>query len=154
MREIPSGSRSSTIRCREWTASASPERSVAIPGMQASAWSCSRPHPPGDTQIAEQAGINAFLTKPARIADLYDCLATLLVRPEEDGGDRHHETSLLVHRQWRTDLRRGLPLVVDDNPVNQRVALRMLEKMGHIVDIADNGIGRSPHSARHDTTRC
>ena len=32
-------------------------------------------------------------------------------------------------------------LVVDDNPVNQRVAVRMLEKMGHIVDIADNGIG-------------
>jgi PAS domain S-box-containing protein len=32
-------------------------------------------------------------------------------------------------------------LVVDDNPVNQRVAVRMLEKMGHVVDIADDGVG-------------
>ena len=37
---------------------------------------------PGDTQVAEDAGINAFLTKPARIAHLYDCLATLLDRQE------------------------------------------------------------------------
>ncbi len=35
--------------------------------------------PFADTQIAEGAGIGAFLTKPARIADLYDCLATLLM---------------------------------------------------------------------------
>ncbi|HEY6782281.1 MAG TPA: ATP-binding protein [Candidatus Dormibacteraeota bacterium] len=32
-------------------------------------------------------------------------------------------------------------LVVDDSPVNQRVAVRMLEKMGHVVDVADNGVG-------------
>jgi two-component system, sensor histidine kinase len=35
---------------------------------------------------------------------------------------------------------RGHVLVVDDNPVNQAVAARMLEKRGHIVDVADNGI--------------
>ena len=29
---------------------------------------------------------------------------------------------------------------MDDNPVNQRVAVRMLEKMGHRVDVAGNGI--------------
>jgi CheY-like chemotaxis protein/HPt (histidine-containing phosphotransfer) domain-containing protein len=34
---------------------------------------------------------------------------------------------------------RGRILVVDDNPVNQRVAVRMLEKMGHDVEVADNG---------------
>jgi CheY-like chemotaxis protein len=36
---------------------------------------------------------------------------------------------------------RARVLVVDDNPVNQRVSLRMLEKLGHSVDVADNGIG-------------
>jgi PAS domain S-box-containing protein len=35
---------------------------------------------------------------------------------------------------------RARVLVVDDNPVNQRVSLRMLEKMGHSVDVADNGV--------------
>jgi PAS domain S-box-containing protein len=36
---------------------------------------------------------------------------------------------------------RARVLVVDDSPVNQRVAVRMLEKMGHVVDVADNGVG-------------
>ena len=30
-------------------------------------------------------------------------------------------------------------LVVEDNPVNQRMAVRMLEKMGCRVDVAANG---------------
>jgi len=30
-------------------------------------------------------------------------------------------------------------LLVEDNPVNQRVATRMLERMGHRVDLAANG---------------
>jgi CheY-like chemotaxis protein len=36
--------------------------------------------------------------------------------------------------------RNGRILVVDDNRVNQRVAQRMLEKRGHTVDVADNGV--------------
>ena len=96
---------------------------------------------PGDTQIAEQAGINAFLTKPARIANLYDCLATLLVRSDEDGGDQVITESLRYSFTEVSPELRSRILVVDDNPVNQRVAVRMLEKMGHIVDVADNGIG-------------
>ncbi len=35
--------------------------------------------------------------------------------------------------------RLGRILVVDDNPVNQRVAMRMLERRGHQVDVANNG---------------
>ena len=31
-------------------------------------------------------------------------------------------------------------LVVDDNPANQKVAVLMLEKLGHRVDVAGNGI--------------
>ncbi len=34
----------------------------------------------------------------------------------------------------------GRILVVDDNPVNQRVAMRMLERRGHLVDVANNGV--------------
>jgi two-component system, sensor histidine kinase and response regulator len=36
--------------------------------------------------------------------------------------------------------RLGRILVVDDNPVNQRVAVRMLERRGHQVDVANNGV--------------
>jgi PAS domain S-box-containing protein len=37
-------------------------------------------------------------------------------------------------------LRVGRILVVDDNPVNQRVAVRMLERRGYQVDVANNGV--------------
>jgi CheY-like chemotaxis protein len=30
--------------------------------------------------------------------------------------------------------------VVEDNPLNQRVVVRMLEKMGHVVDVANDGV--------------
>ena len=96
---------------------------------------------PGDTEVAEAAGINAFLTKPARIANLYDCLATLLVRTDDEIGDPVITESLRYSFTEVAPELRSRILVVDDNPVNQRVAVRMLEKMGHMVDIADNGIG-------------
>jgi PAS domain S-box-containing protein len=96
---------------------------------------------PGDTEVAEAAGINAFLTKPARIANLYDCLATLLVRTDDEIGDPVITESLRYSFTEVAPEMRSRILVVDDNPVNQRVAVRMLEKMGHRVDIADNGIG-------------
>ncbi len=95
---------------------------------------------PGDTQVAEDAGINAFLTKPARIAHLYDCLATLLDRQEESAEPVLTQSIRYSFTEVEPDMRSRL-LVVDDNPVNQRVAVRMLEKMGHIVDVADNGVG-------------
>jgi two-component system sensor histidine kinase/response regulator len=102
---------------------------------------------PGDTAIAEEAGINGFLTKPARIADLYDCLALLLEpAPDEDRGvltDSVRYSFTEVAPDSKAHL-----LVVDDNPVNQRVAVRMLEKMGHVVDIADNGVGALAALAR------
>jgi PAS domain S-box-containing protein len=104
---------------------------------------------PGDTRAAQEAGIRAFLTKPARIADLYDCLAQLLAPPDEDEG---HSTIVTDNIRYSfteaSASERARILVVDDNPVNQRVSLRMLEKMGHSVDVADNGVGALAALAR------
>ena len=103
---------------------------------------------PGDTRAAQEAGIRAFLTKPARIADLYECLAQLLAPPDDD------ELSAVITDNIRYTFKeasagqRARILVVDDNPVNQRVSLRMLEKMGHSVDVADNGVGALASLAR------
>jgi PAS domain S-box-containing protein len=96
---------------------------------------------PGDLQVAADAGIRAFLTKPARIADLYDCLATLLAPPDPEATGGVITDSIRYSFTEVSPVSRVRLLVVDDNPVNQRVAVRMLEKMGHVVDIADNGIG-------------
>ncbi|NHZ90841.1 response regulator [Massilia sp. CCM 8733] len=37
-------------------------------------------------------------------------------------------------------------LLAEDNPVNQRLALRLLEKMGHRVTLADNGVDALEHA--------
>ncbi len=96
---------------------------------------------PGDTRAAQEAGIRAFLTKPARTSDLYDCLAELLEPPAEDEASAVMTENVRYSYKEASAAERARILVVDDNPVNQRVSLRMLEKMGHLVDVADNGIG-------------
>jgi CheY-like chemotaxis protein len=79
---------------------------------------------PGDPVVAEAAGINAFLTKPARIADLYDCLATLLIPAEIDSTRGVLTDSVRYSFTEVAPALRARLLVVDDNPVNQRVAIR------------------------------
>jgi signal transduction histidine kinase/CheY-like chemotaxis protein/HPt (histidine-containing phosphotransfer) domain-containing protein len=89
-----------------------------------------------DRAMAQLAGIEAFLTKPVRQAALHDCLITLggLVqgsRPEQlitDSSLSEARASSAVHL-----------LVVEDNLVNQEVAVRLLASRGHRVDVVDNG---------------
>ncbi|WP_273844167.1 PAS domain S-box protein [Rubrobacter calidifluminis] len=81
---------------------------------------------------ARECGIDACLTKPVRQSQLYDALATALGNKEVQD---HQRTE-------RPEVRRmaALPvLVVEDNPVNQKVARRMLEKLGYDVEVASDG---------------
>ncbi|GAC1531281.1 MAG: hypothetical protein NVS3B12_07020 [Acidimicrobiales bacterium] len=91
----------------------------------------------GDANMAKQAGIDAFLTKPVRQSALYDCLATLMGSRDTSG------VSPLVTRHSAAESRRRARahlLVVEDNVVNQKVAARILENMGYRVDVAANGL--------------
>ena len=92
----------------------------------------------GDARIAREAGIEAFLTKPVRVSALYDCLATIMGRPASDARVAPLVTQYTLRAA--SGASRAHLLVVDDNPVNQRVAVKMLENMGHRVDVAGNGI--------------
>ncbi len=87
-------------------------------------------------RIAKSAGYEAFLVKPAKVAALYESL--LFVLGHRRAGTTSGAVASAVHR---TPERRGGPevLVVDDNPINQKLAARMLEKMGHRVDLAADG---------------
>ncbi len=83
---------------------------------------------------AARAGISGYLTKPVDEADLHDCLAEIL------GGAPARPDLVTRH-----SLRESRPpasarvLVAEDNEVNQKVAVRILEKLGYRVDVADNG---------------
>ncbi len=93
---------------------------------------------------ARKAGADAWLTKPVRQSQLYDTLATVMGR--ESSGEnsapsrRSSSEATPFTAAQTTDRPRGYVLLVEDNAVNQKVALRMLEKLGYTADIAANGL--------------
>ena len=95
----------------------------------------------GDTPRLAAIGFAAYLTKPVRTRDLLAAVAKVM------SGDP---------RQWQMDTQpmitrnslaqeaaqqrfEGRVLLVEDNLVNQKVAMRFLERLGCSVDVAHNG---------------
>jgi two-component system, sensor histidine kinase and response regulator len=93
----------------------------------------------GERDESLRAGIDAYLVKPVRQSELYDTLATLTAASEEATGQGDIR---LVTRHDLREQRAGRPrvLVVEDNLVNQKVAQKMIEKLGGRVDVAADGI--------------
>jgi signal transduction histidine kinase/DNA-binding response OmpR family regulator len=88
----------------------------------------------GDAARCRRLGVVAYLLKPIGKSELLSAiLGTLTQKPLDADPD-------LVTRPSLPGKSRKLRiLVAEDNPVNQKVVLRMLEKMGHIPTIATNG---------------
>ena len=83
-----------------------------------------------DPARLKKLGIERSLIKPLRRVTLYEAIRHGLKLPPSP-----QETSLA-----KTEKTRGLRvLLVEDNRVNQKLALRLLEKMGHQVTLAING---------------
>lgn len=101
----------------------------------------------GDAALARDAGCMAYLTKPVRETQLRECLAAVLnvasVSMTVEGNSGHHvPASNLITRHSLAEARmRDSPrvLLAEDNVVNQKVAVRMLEKVGYRVDVVSNG---------------
>ena len=81
-------------------------------------------------------GIACLLSRPIKINHFYACLTGIFGKEEpsvtiaerkitvDDGAEQHHQRVLLV----------------EDNIVNQKVALKMLEKLGYSANLANDGI--------------
>ena len=86
--------------------------------------------------MARQCGISAYLTKPVRRSDLYASLITVI-----GYGSEFESKELVTQHSIAEDLGRDNSriLVVEDNPINQEVAIGMLRKFGCQVESASNG---------------
>ena len=89
----------------------------------------------GDAIRCRELGVAAYLTKPVQQAELLDAILTAL------GTRARTETPppLVTRHSLRETRVRLQILLVEDNAVNQLVALRLLEKYGHTVTVAANG---------------
>jgi CheY-like chemotaxis protein len=93
-----------------------------------------------DAELARPfAGV---VTKPVRPAQLREVLQRLFERPAAPAAPELAGTA----SSWRPALR---ILVVEDNPVNQQVALLLLEQMGLKADVVGNGIEAVQSLERH-----
>jgi CheY-like chemotaxis protein len=93
-----------------------------------------------DAEEVRRVGIEGYLTKPARQHELRDALATVMGRDEDPAAGQGDAP--LVTRNVLREARaqsKGHVLVAEDNPVNQMVALKMLERLGYRVDVVANG---------------
>jgi len=96
---------------------------------------------PGDAQRCAELGFAACLTKPVRQRELLECLTRALARDAEGWNLRTQPAATrgsLVSGAGAS-VKDSRVLLVEDNPVNQRVAQRFLERMGCQVHIVDDG---------------
>jgi len=92
----------------------------------------------GDAARVTQAGFAGYLTKPLRQSQLRECLGLVLGRGDsplaESGPALVTRHTVAESRKHRVRI-----LLAEDNPTNQLVALKILEKLGYRADVVVNG---------------
>ena len=91
-----------------------------------------------DLRRAREIGFAAHLTKPVKKSRLYNCIIEALDTrlAGGDGGSTARFVSEPCLEKMPSNVR---ILVVEDNPVNQKLACRLLEKKGYNVDVVNHG---------------
>ncbi len=94
----------------------------------------------GDAMTAREAGIAAYLAQPIHQSQLFDCLA-MVMGSSLGGAVQVSPPFITRHSLAETKATLAIRLLLaEDNVINQKVASRMLEKLGHPVDVVANGM--------------
>lgn len=91
----------------------------------------------GDAAAMAKNGYAAYLTKPVKRGHLIEAIAAVAAPTTERVQAKH--TLVTQHTLTEAARSRTRILLVEDNIVNQKVATRVLEKLGYRCDIANNG---------------
>ncbi|MGC8856993.1 MAG: response regulator [Anaerolineae bacterium] len=99
-----------------------------------------------DAKRLAQIGCNSYLIKPVKQRVLYEALATL-----EQKAPQAPATPLsTVQSSPEKPSTRYKILLVEDNPINQKLAIALLQKAGYQVEVAESGL-QAVEKATHQT---
>jgi len=91
--------------------------------------------PSGELAKCNAIGISACLVKPIKQSDLFDRIISVM---SKDAG-KSAESAPVGPHQTEIITRKLHILLAEDNPVNQKLAVRILEKRGHTVSVVGTG---------------
>ena len=87
----------------------------------------------GDAALCKELGISGYLLKPVKQSDLLDAIMMALGQNNDKGA------SLITRYTVEEARKRFYVLLAEDNMVNQKLAVKILEKRGHRTAVASNG---------------
>ncbi|MHB8867715.1 MAG: PAS domain-containing hybrid sensor histidine kinase/response regulator [Thermoleophilia bacterium] len=94
----------------------------------------------GDAGRMERAGFSAYMTKPLKQSQFYDCLAAVVGHTTQPAPHPEALRGIITRHSLAEQAKgRGRVLLAEDNLVNQKVALKTLENLGFRADVVSNG---------------
>ena len=87
----------------------------------------------------QELGVSSYLTKPVRASELYASIAATITTRVSDTAALSLVTVSTPPKNSKGTLSPMNILLAEDNIINQRLAVRILEKFGHRVTVAENG---------------
>jgi len=96
---------------------------------------------PSDVVRCRKLGVSGYLSKPIKQSELFDAIVTAMAEHNRESV-RWETTSASIEPSERA----LHVLLAEDNPVNQILAIRILERLGHKVQVVNNGreaVGRA-----------
>lgn len=99
---------------------------------------------------SKEAGFDAGLRKPVKQSQLFDCITNVMAEspvagdgtavPDFAGGRDQRHDRIDPTMEGSTPMQKLRILVAEDNSINQKVAVRMLQQLGYRADVAGNGL--------------
>ena len=89
----------------------------------------------GDAARCRELGIAAYLTKPVKQSELFGAILSVLSAPAQAASKKQ----IITRHSLRETRKHYQILLAEDNAINQKLAVRLLEKEGHRVVVAGTG---------------
>ncbi len=94
----------------------------------------------GDAAYLKDLGCKAYLVKPVKQSHLFNTIVNVLQKKKEEDHDTKANNAIITAHTIEEQIRNGVRiLLAEDNFINQKVALKILQKKNYSVDVVNNG---------------